>query len=124
MTRFAGLLGMIEEAAGVEAATKLALQLGGTELKISGRANGKLAKVVGPEAAAKIAEALGSEKRTIPMAHLRGEKGRRAAAAQMLAGGASEREAALACDIHTRTVRRVRKAVREGDLPLFNRKED
>jgi hypothetical protein len=120
MTRFTGLLGAIEEAAGVEAASKLALQLGGTELKISARANGKLARIVGPDAARAIAAALGSERRTIPMAHLRGEKGRRAAAAQMLAGGASERETALAVDVHTRTVRRIRAAVKSGTLPLFD----
>lgn len=124
MTVWPGILGKIAEVAGDEAAQKLALRLGGTEMKISGRKDGKLARLVGNEAARKIAEALGPEKFTIPMAHVRGQKGRRLAAAKMLAEGATAAATALACDVHERTAFRVREAVAKGDLPLLDLMKD
>lgn len=124
MTAWPGVLARIAEAAGDEAAQKLALRLGGTEMKISGRKGGKLARLVGDEAARKIAEALGPEKITIPMAHVRGQRGRRIAAAKMLAGGATAAQTALACDVHERTAFRVREAVAKGSLPLLDLLKD
>lgn len=120
MTVWPGILGRIAEVAGDGAAEKLALHLGGTEMKISGRKGGKLARLVGDEAAARIAEALGPEKITIPMAHIRGQKARRMAAAKMLNEGATAAATALACDIHERTAFRVREAVAGGSLPLLD----
>ncbi len=81
---------------------------------------------MGAEAAAKIAEALGSEKLVIPMAGQRGAGGRRARAARMVEEGATERQVALACDMHGRTARRLRARMKaEGpELPLFSRKPD
>ncbi|MFN3858402.1 MAG: helix-turn-helix domain-containing protein [Caulobacter sp.] len=113
-----GLLGRIAEIAGEAAALNLARELGGQELKISGRPGGKLARIVGDEAAAAIADAFGPEKITVPMAHLRGQKGRRAAAARMMAAGATVTQAARACDIHERTAWRAR-ADEPQPLPLF-----
>lgn len=113
-----GILAKVAEVAGEDAATQLALRAGGTVMTFSGRPRGALAKIVGPEAAKAIAKALGAEKFTIPMAHLRGQKGRRAAAARLLERGASSKGAALACDIHERTARRIRNKSK-AQLPLF-----
>lgn len=115
-----GLLGEIERVAGKSAAERLALHAGGTEMTFSPRPKGALAKIVGAEAAKLIAQEFGGQKFTIPMAHLRGQKGRRAQVAQMLAAEASNNTAAKVCDVHERTVRRVREKlkVRRG-LPLF-----
>lgn len=115
-----GLLGEIERIAGTSAATRIALHAGGTEMKFSANPKGALARIVGPDAARAIAAELGSEKYTIPMAGLRGQKGRQVRAAQMLAAGASCNAVAKSCDIHERTARRVREKVKAvRDLPLF-----
>lgn len=115
-----GILGEIERIAGESAATRLALAAGGTEMKFSPSPKGALAKIVGADAAKAIVRELGPEKYTIPMAHLRGQRGRRAQAAQMLKNGASGNEVAKACDIHERTARRVREKLKEeGEMPLF-----
>ena len=119
MSNLPGILAKISEVAGEGAALQLARELGGTELKISGRKGGKLARIVGDEAAALIAEALGPEKVTIPMAHLRGQAGRRRAAAKMLAADVPVAKVAAACDIHERTAWRV-KAKPASKLPLFD----
>lgn len=118
--RFPGILAEIARVAGESAATRLALAAGGTEMKFSASPRAALARLVGAEAAKAIVAELGREKYTIPMAHLRGQKGRQAQAARMLAGGASNNDVARACDIHERTARRVRKKVKKtGGLPLF-----
>ena len=122
MTYFPGILAKIAEVAGEAAATRLALAAGGTVMTFSARPNSALARIVGAAAAAQIADALGPEKYTIPMAHLRGEKGRRAAAARMLAEGAPAKQVAKTCDVHERTVYRVGarlKEAQEEGLPLF-----
>lgn len=98
----------IAEAAGVAAALQLVRELGGREIKLSAKSDGKLARIVGAEAARKIVAALGNEKITVPMAHLRGQRGRREAAARMLDEGASISQVAGAVDVHERTVFRVK----------------
>ncbi len=120
MSRLPGILGDIEDVVGTAAALKLARERGGTEMKISGRAGGALAQIVGDEAAAKIAELLGPQKFTIPMAHVRGRAARQAAVARALAGEASASQAALLNDVHERTARRIREKLKKpGSLPLF-----
>lgn len=120
MTRLPGILGVIAEITNESVATRLALAAGGTVMTFSARANGRLAKIVGAEAAKKIATELGAEKYTIPMAHLRGQRARRAQAAEMLVGGATLNEVAKACDVHERTARRVKALLKEEpELPLF-----
>ena len=120
MSQLPGILGVIAEIAGESAATRLALAAGGTEMKFSRHPKSALARIVGAEAAKAIVEVLGPEKYPVPMAHLRGQKGRRTQAAQMLAAGASANDVAKACDVHERTARRVRKKLKEeAELPLF-----
>lgn len=115
-----GKLAEIAEAAGVAAALKLARELGGRELKLSAVPGGKLARIVGQEAAEAIVEAFGrGEKITVPMAHLRGARGRREAVARMLANGVSTARAAEAADVHERTARRARNRP-APTLPLFD----
>lgn len=105
---FTGRLGEIADAAGVAAALQLVRELGGREIKLSAKVDGKLARIVGAEAARKIVAALGNEKITVPMAHLRGQRGRREAAARMLDEGATISQVAGAVDVHERTVFRVK----------------
>lgn len=117
-----GILARIAEVAGESAALRLAQAAGGTVMTFSARPNSALARIVGAEAAKAIRAEFGPEKYTIPMAHVRGQKGRRAAAAQMLAAGATSNAAARACDIHERTARRVRERLKQDEaegLPLF-----
>jgi hypothetical protein len=121
LSRLPGILGEIADVAGEVAALKLAQARGGTEMKISGRAGGVLAQIVGDEAAAKIAELLGPEKYTIPMASVRGRAARQAALAKAMAEGTSSNAAALQHDVHERTARRARRKLKEGPGPLFER---
>lgn len=115
-----GKLAEIAEVAGVSAALKLARELGGQELKLSDRPDGKLARLVGQEAAVAIVEAFGrGEKLTIPMGHLRGARARREAVARMMANGASVSQAAAAVDVHERTARRAKNRPPKP-LPLFD----
>lgn len=110
---FTGRLAEIAEAAGVAAALQLVRELGGREIKLSAKPDGKLARIVGAEAARQIVAALGNEKITVPMANLRGQGGRRAAAARMLDEGASISQVAGAVDVHERTVFRVKAETRK-----------
>jgi hypothetical protein len=121
LSRLPGILGEIADVAGEVAALKLAQARGGTEMKISGRAGGVLAQIVGDEAAAKIAELLGPEKYTIPMASVRGRAARQAALAKAMAEGTSSNAAALQHDVHERTARRAKRKLKEGPGPLFER---
>lgn len=115
-----GKLAEIAEVAGVAAALKLARELGGRELKLSAVKGGKLARIVGQDAATAIVEAFGrGEKMTVPMAHLRGAGARRAAVAKMMAEGASTATAAEVADVHERTARRA-KSRPLPSLPLFD----
>jgi len=121
LSRLPGILGEIEDLVGRDAALILARERGGTTMTFSGRADSELAKIVGEEKALRIAELFGGViKYRIPMAHVRGARGRRLAAARMSAQGASAAEIAKELDIHERTVFRVRERQREAtDLPLF-----
>lgn len=108
-----GLLGRIADVAGVKAALALVEAYGGRELSLSARPTAALASVVGPEAAAAIVQEIGSGKVLIPMANLRGQRGRREAAARLLRAGAQIGEVAQAVDVHERTVYRLKKAGRD-----------
>ena len=119
MSALPGILQRISEVAGQAAALKLARERGGCEIKVSGKPGGALARIVGDEAAAAIAAEFGPEKITVPMAHLRGQRGRREAAARLFAEDKTESQVALAVDVHCRTARRVRRKVRQSKLPLF-----
>lgn len=117
MSGLPGILADVEKAAGTKAALDLAARFGGVEISLSAAKGAALVRAVGPEAAAAIVQALGHGKVLVPMAQARGQRGRRAAAAQMMANGASQSKAALACDIHVRTAKRITaKAKDQGDL--------
>lgn len=114
MTSLPGILADVEAVAGTAAALRLARLRGGTLIYISDRPGSDLVKLLGRPAATALVERLGPGEMMTPMAQARGQRGRRAAAAQMLAKGSTVREAALACDIHTRTAWRVKARVGQG----------
>lgn len=127
MSGLPGILGRIAELAGESAATRLALSAGGTRMKFSKRPGSTLVRIVGLEAARVIHAEFGAGVYDIPMAHLRGQKGRRAAAMEMFAKGVTNNEVAQAVDMHERTARRIRKAMTialSTSLPLFPDEED
>ena len=109
-----GMLGRIANIVGVKAALALAEARGGRELALSASPDGLLASIVGAEAAASITKEIGKGKIIVPMAHLRGQRGRRAAAARMLRSGATISHVAEAVDVHERTVYRLKAAKREA----------
>ncbi len=115
-----GILRHVEEIAGTAKALELAREYGGVEISISDAPNSALVRVLGEEVARALVKRLAREKVVVPMATGRGAGGRRAAAAAMIAAGASQRQAALACDIHLRTAKRVTAKAKE-DLPLFGK---
>jgi hypothetical protein len=114
-----GILKDVAEVAGVANALELARRHGGTEIKISDADGSALVAIVGKAAAAELVKRLARGKMMVPMANVRGQKGRRAAAAEMMAKHASARDAALACDIHERTAWRAKAKLR-GETPLFD----
>lgn len=114
-------LAEVEKAAGIDAALKLAQVFGGVEISLSAAKSSALARAVGPAAAQAIVQAIGRGKVLVPMATARGARARRASAAQLMANGASDQTAALACDVHIRTAKRIRAKVKkqagdQGDL--------
>lgn len=112
MTQLPGIAGQIEEAIGLDLAVRLLKRRGGCEIHIPRRVKGsQLAEIVGEEAAARVADALGPGKVLLPCGHLRGQFARRADARRMLLNGASLQDVALACDMHTRTVSRLRAEI-------------
>jgi hypothetical protein len=127
MSRLPGLLEHVEAVAGTAAALELAKALGGVRISISARPGSTLVKHLGPEVAAALVARLGRGEMFVPMATVRGQKGRRAGAAQMLAKGVSVSQAALACDIHERTAWRLKAAIGEAEtrgLDLFAPRPD
>ena len=114
MTTLPGILGEIATAAGEAAALKLARERGGTEVQISARKDSAFVRIVGQAAAEKIVKAFGNGKVLVPMATARGQRGRREAAARMLAAKKTQTEVALACDIHERTARRILERARKA----------
>lgn len=119
--RLPGILGEIADVAGEAAALNLARERGGTTMTFSGRPDSELARIVGPEEAVRIAELFGGViKYRIPMAHLRGQRGRRMEAARLSEQGLSAPQIALQLDVHERTVFRVRNRKKSGKLPLFD----
>lgn len=112
MTQLPGIAGEIERVIGLDLTVRLLKRRGGCELHIPRRAQGSLlAEIVGEDAAAQVAEAIGPGKVLLPCAHLRGQFARREDARAMLREGASLQQVALACDMHTRTVSRLRAEI-------------
>lgn len=107
------LLADVEKAAGVKAALKLAQDHGGTQISLSAARGSVLTRSVGQVAAAAIVKALGHGRVVVPMASARGQRGRRAAAAEMLAKGATVTQVMAVIDIHNRTAWRIKAQVTE-----------
>jgi len=121
-----GLLHDIATATSVKVALELASRCGGLQMSLSDAPGSALVRAVGPEAASAIVKHVGRGVVTIPMANIRGQRARRARSAEMLARGATPTEVALACDVHVRTVWRVKAAGakdEERPLPLFERED-
>jgi len=118
-----GILKDVEEVAGTAAALKLAERHGGTMISLSAVEGSAFASIVGRAAAMELVLRLGRGKVMVPMANVRGQKGRRAKAAELIAKGASVRDVALACDIHERTGWRVKAPPKSRPADLFDRED-
>ncbi len=123
MTTLPGIAGQIEALIGLDLTMKLLRERGGTGVMIPTRARGTvLAGIIGEEATETLIRELGHGPITLPCATLRGAGARRLVALEMLRQGASLREVALACDMHVRSVSRLRARLkdddRQGKLPL------
>lgn len=100
-----GLAREIVDLIGEPAAVKLLAARGGTEVFIPDQVtDSKLSSIVGLPAAVKLREHFGPGPLRLPTGSARGAGARRARAMQMLREGATTREVAMACDLHTRTV--------------------
>lgn len=117
-----GILAEIAAATDETVASKIAMRFGGQTIKLPARPRetSPIVQCVGMAAANRIVEAIGHGNVTIPMAHLRGQGGRRHAAAQMLAKGASISTTAKTVDIHERTVSLIKARNKARRLPLFD----
>lgn len=113
MSSLPQLLAAVEKAAGITAALKLAQDHGGTQISLSAARGSVLVKSVGADAAKAIVKALGHGRVLVPMATARGQQGRRAAAAEMLAKGATVSQVVQALDVHNRTAWRIKAKAKE-----------
>jgi hypothetical protein len=123
LTYLPGILGQIATVTSEATALILARELGGTSLKLSAHPRGKLAKLVGVDhARAMVEEWSQGFILVIPMANLRGRGARRAQVARMIQAGMSINQAAMAGDVHSRTAKRIKAALKNNaaDLPLFS----
>lgn len=117
MTELSGLAADIALIIGVDLTMRLLEARGGTQITIPQRVEGSvLAGLIGDEAASLLRDEFGAGNVVLPMGPGRGVAARRARAKRMLAQGASVREVALACDLHTRTVEYYKAGMRDdGD---------
>lgn len=112
MTQLPGIAGEIEAAIGLDLTVRLLKRRGGTEITIPVRARGSmLADIVGLHAAERLVATIGPGKVMLPCGSMRGARARRAEAMRMLRAGASIREVALACDLHSRSVSNYRAEI-------------
>lgn|GEM_PF-1881362 len=113
----------IADVVGVAAALQLAHAKGGLRIYIPKTVKGSdLAKTIGDEAAQKMFEVFGHGNIDVPMGPARGAGGRREVVRRVLAEGGSAEQAAIAGDVHVRTVWRVKADMRDSGpetLPLF-----
>lgn len=115
-----GIAQRIADVIGDELALDLLRLRGGTEITIPKRIEGSwLARTIGEDAANLLLIEFGPANLTLPMGEGRGARARRRRAKKMLAEGASARDVALACGIHTRTVHKYRAELRDEDQLSF-----
>jgi hypothetical protein len=109
--RLSGILGEIEEAAGLAVALQLASERGGREVYIpqpgSLTAEHWLVQLVGMEAAQKVAQRIGGGRVELPLGPAGGSRSKVwATIRQALSEGKSAPEAARLAGVHHKTVRR------------------
>lgn len=125
MTHLTGIAAQIEQAIGRDLTDRLLRERGGCEINIPDKARGsRLAGIIGDEATKALIYEIGPGRYVLPVSHMRGTGGRKRRAIAMLREGRSNREVALACDLHTRTVTNYRAELAAGDaeddqLPLL-----
>ena len=125
MNQLPGVAAEIQDLIGLDRTVALLKWRGGCEVQIPVRPLGSaLASVIGDDAAEVLTRHFGAGKLVLPCAHIRGAGARRAEAMAMLREGHSLSEVALACDMHTRSVSRLRAqidaedAARQPQLPF------
>ncbi|SFQ13983.1 hypothetical protein SAMN05421853_10290 [Roseivivax halotolerans] len=101
---------------------KLLRTLGGTRIEVPQTARrSKLSKIIGPDGVARLIATFGPGRLVLPMGDVRGQAGRRAHAKRLLTEGAATRDVARQADLHTRSVERYRRQLREDrQLSLFD----
>jgi hypothetical protein len=111
-----GIAAEIVALIGLDLTVKLLKERGGTDIEIPARARGSaLAGIVGVRAAEIMVAGMGRGRITLPCAHMRGQGRRRHEARAMLRAGRSVREVALACDMHQRSVARIKAELDNDD---------
>lgn len=106
----------IRDVAGLPAALLLMKERGGVQISIPEIAQGSaLAKIVGIEAAELIVQVLPTQTFIVPFGPYGGARQRRNSVRVALAGGASVSEAALQNNVHMRSVKRVKAALKKPD---------
>ena len=108
------VMAAIEELGGKALVLKLAREHGGTRLYVSDAPRSEFVEIVGEEVARKLVIRVGAGRFMVPMSTARGQRGRAAAAAELIAKGVPLHDVALACDIHLRTAERIKASVTQG----------
>ena len=108
MGKFEGILNDIARVTNEEVAEKLARRLGGQEVFFSPNCTikGKVAKIVGVEAARLIGEELGFGKRRVPSGNFRGRGARKISGIKLLQSGMAVTRVAELCDVNIITATR------------------
>lgn len=117
------VLATVAQACGTAAALKLAHALGGTTVKVPSKATPScaLTRAVGLDVATAIVEIFGAGDLLIPLGPVGWQRRARAAIVRATEEGRSIRAAARAAGVHERTVKRVRKRMRETEgFPLLD----
>lgn len=114
-----GVLALISQEVGQEAALKLAGERGGRAIYVpkAARADDVLTGIVGLDDAQKIVTLLGHGTLMVPCGNIGGAGGRRARIEALLRQGLSQSEVAAEVDVHTRTVERVVAELRYDTQP-------
>jgi len=107
----------IAAVAGLDVALAIGRAKGGTRVRFASKASEDhwLRQLVGPEAAALVAELYPAEWVILPLSPADGLKGRRRRAEQALDSGATADEAALIAGRHVRSIYRYRARRRENE---------
>lgn len=118
MTTLPGRAGEIEGVIGLEATVRLLRWRGGCAIELPVHPErSELARRIGLEDARALVAYFGPGRLLLPMASARGQGFRRAQAIALLRAGRSVTEVALECDLHSRTVIRLKAQIEAEDQP-------